>query len=158
MASVRSDVEMRQDVLDALARVTGVGARQIAVDVADGVVTLRGSVGSDDEKHAAMELARQVRGVADVRNLLSVLAPGDPPNRTDEEIAREVHADLTRNLCLPYDLQVDARGGTIFLRGFVRSQEQKWLADEVAWWTAGVRDVVNELGVRADVPEPPGAL
>jgi osmotically-inducible protein OsmY len=66
----------------------------------------------------------------------------------DDEIAREVRTDLDENLELAPDaITVEVRGGTVTLRGTVGNLEQKWLADEIAWWTAGVRDVVNELQV-----------
>lgn len=147
MASLRNDAEVRQDVLEALTRDARVDARQIAVEVAGQVVTLRGSVGSNYAKRAATDLARQIKGVRDVRNELGVTNPEPPPSRADAEIAREVQADLARHLRGQHRIQVDVRGGTVYLVGAVASLDQKWLAEEVAWWTAGVRDVVNELQV-----------
>ena len=147
MASLRSDAEVRQKVIEALARAAGIDAQRIQVDVVGQVVTLRGLVPSAAAKRAATDLARQVSGVIDVRNELAIAA-GSPTNRTDSEIAREVQADLARNLRFqPTRIQVEVHGGTVYLSGFVGSLEQKWLADEVAWWTAGVRDVVNDLKV-----------
>jgi osmotically-inducible protein OsmY len=221
MASLRTDAEVRQDVVDALTCDIRIDASQISVDVVGHLVTLRGAIPSYYEKRTAGDLVRRIKGVRDVRNELRVLpsvprsdeaiaadvraaltrntwvdesavqvrvvsgvvyllgavdtynaksyAEGEAwsvpgvvdvvdqiaihpvTNRTDTEIAHEVRTDVAHNLRVdPQRIQVDVRGGTVYLRGNVSSLEQKWLADEIAWWTAGVRDVVNELGV-----EPP---
>jgi osmotically-inducible protein OsmY len=218
MATLRSDAEVRQDVLDALNVDMRVDASHISVDVANNVVFLRGMVSTNFEKRTAEDIARRIKGVRDVANELRVfpaqprpdqqiaddvraalasdvwvdertievgvsngvvylsgtvdgypakshaeaaawgvagvidvvdnLTVTPPSARTDAEIAREVRSDLEKNLRLPPDaISIDVRGGTVFLRGSVASVEQKWLADEIAWWTAGVRDVVNELKV-----------
>ena len=47
-------------------------ARHIEVDTANGVVTLSGTVNSDDERAKAEQDARGVKGVTDVANNLTV--------------------------------------------------------------------------------------
>lgn len=48
-----------------------VHAREITVDVAQGVVTLRGSVHSEQEVNAAVASARKAEGVKDVKSELA---------------------------------------------------------------------------------------
>jgi hyperosmotically inducible periplasmic protein len=52
-----------------------VKSSRISVDTEQGVVTLRGQVGSADAKEAATEVARGVQGVKDVRNELQIAPP-----------------------------------------------------------------------------------
>jgi osmotically-inducible protein OsmY len=71
-----------------------------------------------------------------------------PSSRSDAEIGREVRTDLALNVRPSAgQLAVEVRDGTVYLRGVARSLEEKQLAEEISWWTAGVRDVVNELRV-----------
>ena len=49
-----------------------VGALRIDVDTFKGVVTLSGRVKSDEEQRRAIELAKKIRGVVDVRSTLTI--------------------------------------------------------------------------------------
>jgi hyperosmotically inducible protein len=49
-----------------------VGAARIDVDTFNGVVTLSGRVKSKDEETKAIELARRIRGVTDVKSTLQI--------------------------------------------------------------------------------------
>lgn len=49
---------------------------RLNVEVNDGVAEIRGEVHSDDEKSAVEEIATDVEGVAEVRNLLAVNPDG----------------------------------------------------------------------------------
>lgn len=54
-----------------------VKGRQISVETKGGVVTLRGTVSSADEKAAAAETVARVENVKGVRNELQVALPGE---------------------------------------------------------------------------------
>jgi osmotically-inducible protein OsmY len=149
MAALKSDWEVRQDVVQALRSDVRIDATRISADVAAGVVTLRGTVNDESERAEAVRVARGVPGVVGVVDNLRIF---QAVAHTDAEIADAIFADLAQHANVnPARVTVDVHGGTVHLRGFVRSLEQKQLAGEVAWWTAGVRDVVDELRV-----EPPG--
>jgi len=149
-SSTRSDAEISAEVRSALDRYPDLEAQRITVTVQNGVVILSGVVGSYAERANAGAAAWQSTGVADVVNNLAI----EPAmTRTDSEIASEVRIDLAHNLDLTRQkVQVEVQGGVVYLRGSVSSLDQKWQADEVAWWTTGVRDVINELSVD---PHPP---
>ena len=49
-----------------------VGALRIDVDTFKGVVTLSGQVKSKEEEQKAIQLARQIRGVTDVKSTLQI--------------------------------------------------------------------------------------
>ena len=84
---MKSDSELRQDVLDELARVPTVHADDIDVRVLAGVVTLTGEVRSDEEKWNAEDAVRGMQGVERLVNEMLVVAraPGLPP---EADIAR----------------------------------------------------------------------
>ena len=68
----RSDERIREDVSERLAEQRWVDPSDIEVSVAQGEVTLAGTVRSRDEKFHAEEVAAAVRGVADVQNRLRI--------------------------------------------------------------------------------------
>ncbi len=141
----RTDAEITADVRAALRRDVWVDESKIGVSTANGVVYLSGTVDSYTERSYAESDAWSVAGVVDVINNI-VIRP--VPTRTDQEIADDVRASLVRNIRIdPSRITVDVTNGVVHLHGSVATAEQKWLVDEVAWWTAGVRDVVNELKV-----------
>ena len=70
----RDDGDVRTDVEEALFYDTWVDAQRIAVDVADGVVTLRGTLPSAEEVRYATDDAWEVAGVRGVRSELRVEA------------------------------------------------------------------------------------
>jgi len=148
--SPRSDVEITADVSLALAEDAAVDEDKIEVMTVDGVVYLRGSVESYAARRAAESDARAVEGVLDVINEL-VVAPSF--GRSDLEVGAEVGRQLERNLRIqPGQIAVEVVGGVAHLRGEVDTLSLRWLADELARWTPGVIDVVNELKVR-ELPE-----
>ena len=86
---VRSDQRIYEDLCDRLTENPFIDASDIAVTVRDRAVTLAGSVDNILALHQAEEIAREVAGVANVRNDLIVsgderrdTTPGDPINRT----------------------------------------------------------------------------
>ena len=68
----RSDDELRTEVEEALFYDTWVDAQRIAVEVADGVVTLRGSLPSYEEVRYATDDAWEIAGVRGVKSELVV--------------------------------------------------------------------------------------
>lgn len=139
----RSDVDVTADVAAALTRDSLVDEDKIEVTTVDRVVYLRGTVDSYVSRRAAEEDARGVPGVLDVIDDLTV-APSLA--RSDEDIAHAVWQDLQRNLRLQEDaIDVQVAHGVALLRGRVETHTQRWLADEIARWTPGVVDVINEI-------------
>ena len=85
---------------DALDWEPSIDARDIGVSVDEGVVTLRGTVGSYTEKVNAERTTERVYGVKAVANDLSVrLISGY--ERTDTEIAQAAAAALAWNTVVP---------------------------------------------------------
>jgi hypothetical protein len=72
---MRSDTEIRHDVQEELDWDPRIGARDIAVSVRDGVVTLAGFVRSLGEKAQAEADAKRVAGVLGIANDIEVHLP-----------------------------------------------------------------------------------
>ena len=68
----RSDERIREDVCERLERDDYVDASDLEVNVADGIVTMSGSVQDRDMKRRAEDLAGSCGGVRDVQNQIRV--------------------------------------------------------------------------------------
>jgi len=70
-------------------------------------------------------------------------------NRTDEEIQRDVLAELKWDAQLqPNEIGVMAKDGVVTLTGWVDSYLKKWAAEDSAHRVPGVKAVANDIEVR----------
>lgn len=140
-----ADEQIKEDVERALARDIWVDENNVEVQVDEGKVFLSGVVEAFTEKSYAEDDAWSVPGVVDVIDDIAIIPSGE---RSDEEIVRDIEDSLVKNIRIdPAKIQVLVQKGVVTLRGAVSTIAQKWLVDDVAWWTAGVCQVVNELHV-----------
>ncbi len=147
MVAVRSDLDVRQDVLDELQHDIRIDATHVTVDVVGGVVYLRGTVPSYYQKRIATEDANRIKGTIDVVNELRV-APVSP--RSDADISADVRAALARDVRIVdfARINVNTVNGVVYLSGTVNSYTDKYYAGNDAWTVAGVVDVVNDIVVQ----------
>ena len=149
-----------------------ISASEIAVDVREGVVTLRGVVRTDDARRHAEQVAAQVEGVRSVQNELQVrpeaAAPGAMPpgqqrastpasaavddQRAPAWITTKIQAQYFVDSDLkPWNIDVTTRAdGTVVLRGEVDEATDRDEATRIAQATDGVTRVENELRVRGE--------
>lgn len=124
---------------------------RIEISVDDGVVTLRGEVWSLSHRRLAAVLAWWVPGVRDVVNELAVEPPEDD---NDDEISDAIELVLDKDPVVHAgQIARHVRDGRVVLRGLVTTEEEKRMAEEDVWYVEGVREVVNELIVRAATGE-----
>jgi len=123
----RLDSQIRADVISDLARDPVAESFEIDVNVEDGVVTLTGKVDSYTEKTVAEKVANKVRGVVDVKNLLSYDLVSD---RTDADIKADIEYRLKSDASIDSGLlTVTVDDGKVTLSpGFGRSCSACWWA------------------------------
>ena len=145
---VKSDSEIRDDVINELQwdpQLTDPDA--IGVAVADGAVTLTGTVPSYAEKLAAARAAERVYGVKAVANDLKVKLPGAP--RDDSGIATAIAHVLENNVQIP-EGRVHARveGGWVTLDGEVDYEFQRQEVERMVRQVRGVIGVTDTITIR----------
>jgi osmotically-inducible protein OsmY len=123
---------------------------EIAVEVVDRIATLRGTVGSFAQRHAAVADARRTAGVEYVDDWLEVRLL-DRDRREDAEIRGAALQRLQWDSEVPADaLRVSVKDGWVTLKGDVGFQFQSDEAFNRVASLYGVTGVTNEI--RVDEP------
>jgi osmotically-inducible protein OsmY len=120
---------------------------EIAVEIVDEIATLRGTVGSYAQRHAAIADARRTAGVGYVENWLQVWLL-DRDRREDAEIRGVALQRLEWDSEIPGDtIGVTVKDGWITLSGEVLLQFQSDEAFNRVASLRGVTGVTNEIRV-----------
>lgn len=145
---MQTDAELRQDVLDELDWDPRFDARDIAVTVKDGVVTLTGKVTTFAEKSAAEEATQDVRGVRAIANDIEI-EPQQAAQRDDTHIARAALVALKAHVSIPAaDIKIVVRNGWITLEGEVSLRFQADMAEKAVQNLWGVKGVINNITLK----------
>jgi osmotically-inducible protein OsmY len=118
---------------------------EVAISEREGTVILRGSVGSPGQRHAAVEIAKSVRGVREVEDELNV---DIRDHWDDDELRGAALQALSSADDVPDDL-VAARvsAGWLTLSGEVRHQRDSDAAFEAVSRLPGLGGITNEIKV-----------
>jgi osmotically-inducible protein OsmY len=139
------DAAIARSAANALTWNTTVPRDQITVTVTHGWVTLDGNVEWQFQKRGAEDAVRVLAGVRGVSNNIYVV-----PRVLGPDVKAKIEAALKRNAELDArKINVTASGGTITLSGNVRSFVEREDAVNAAWSAAGVKNVVDEIHIRA---------
>jgi osmotically-inducible protein OsmY len=142
---MKSNSEIEKDVKDELAWIPDLDAKDIAVSVDNGVVTLTGFVKSYTEKYEAEAAAKRVAGVVALANDLEVRMPA-VDERPDPDIARDAIAALKSQLPVSYEkIKVIVKNGWITLEGEAEWQYQRQTAESAVRRIKGVKGVTNSM-------------
>ncbi len=148
---MRTDVEIKDDVLDELAWQPGIDETQIGVIVEDGVVTLSGVVDSYSKKLAAEKAAKRVNGVRAIAEDIDVKY-GISYKKTDKEIAKAAAKALEWDASVPdEDIKVKVEDGWIILSGEVTWDYQKKAAKKAVGNLLGVKKVSNNITLKKSI-------
>ncbi len=129
-------------------------ARDINVEVHRGIVQLNGFVDTAAEKSQATKVARDVDGVMEVRNNLTVNAAGATGSSAGEMIddslltAKVKAALVESSQTKAHQISVETKLGVVHLSGFVNDASTKAAATNIARSVTGVKDVKNDISVK----------
>ncbi len=140
------DDEIRENVANVIHWDSDLEDADITVSVAEGWVTLRGTVDAYWKKQRAQETASTLTGVRGITNELAVV-----PSRTYEDklIADSIVAALERNIQVDAStIHVRVNGGEVTLSGSVPSLPVFRAAQATAEDMPGVVAVNNDLEIR----------
>ena len=116
-------------------------------EVKAGRVTLSGRVDAYWRKKRAEELVSAIIGVLAVDNALAVVPT---ESRVDKSMADDITAAFERNRAIDINtVDVKVEDGIVTLSGKVPTWNAMLTAEDIARYTAGVVDVINDLSVEA---------
>jgi len=139
----RKDTDIAEAIQSAFRWSVLVPKDKIKVTVENGWVTLEGSVEWDFEKNAARRAVEKLEGVSGVINNIKVA-----PKATPSEIKQKIRSAFFRSATIDSDrVTVDVDGGTVTLRGKVRSWAERKEAEREAWLAPGVTKVINDIEI-----------
>jgi osmotically-inducible protein OsmY len=121
-----------------------INTSEVAIVVADGIVTLTGFVDSYGEKFAAEQAAKRVRGVRAVANDIHVKQRDE---RSDPDIAKDAVHVLRSHTSVPSSVTVTVRDGFVTLDGIVVWHYQRSAAESAVRHLNGVRGVSNAIQI-----------
>ena len=122
--------------------------REVRATVADGVVTLSGSVSRYDYKEKVEKKARKVKHVTGVQNRIAVRAEDISDAELFDRLARKLAYDSYYGQSNVFNyLTLDVRNGVATLGGRVRDDGARESALDIARTEKGVRDVVDRIQV-----------
>ncbi|MGH2459520.1 MAG: BON domain-containing protein [Chloroflexota bacterium] len=144
--AARTDTEILSDVENALRHDHRVSLHSMVIQVAAGVVTLSGQVDRAAERRAAEETAWYTPGVIAVVDRLDV---AESKRRPESEILAAARDAIVRDARIAdaTRIEVSVADDRLTLTGTVDHPEERQAAQEDAWFTAGVRSVINQLVV-----------
>ena len=148
---MKSDILLKEDVVQELEWELGKKAAEVGVAVKDGVVVLNGYMESYADKWAAERAVKRVSGVTAAANEIEVKLPNSS-QRSDLDIARAAQNALEWNAVVPHDrIEVVVENGWIAMEGEVESQYQRDAAERAVRNLFGVKGVSNLIMMRPKV-------
>jgi len=148
-----SDERLRVDVTDEIRWDPKIDGRAIAVSVDDGIVTLRGTVGSYFEKREAKKAAERIWGVKwvdadhlDVRFLENFV-------QDDVDLRGSVLQALMLDSLVPSTIDVKVKDGVVTLTGTAEWQFQREEAETTAGKVTGVTEVDDHVDLLNPAPK-----
>ena len=145
--SIRSDVDIQQDVLEELSWDPHINVSDIGVSVKEGVVTLTGLVDNYLVRLAAQNAALRVKGAHAVANNIEARLHTSA-ERTDSDLALAALYALKWDAAIPTDkIDITVSHGYLTLRGEVEWPFQREAAERAIRRLAGIKGVTNWVTV-----------
>jgi osmotically-inducible protein OsmY len=139
----RTDTQIAQAAVTALAWNTVVPVGRVTVVVTNGWLTLNGTLEWQYQKDAADRAVRFLTGVKGVSNAVAVeprVKPLEVRDKIEAAFRRSAEVDARR-------ISVTAADGKVILSGNVRSYAERQQAERAAWAAPGVMYVDDRLAI-----------
>lgn len=148
---MKTDTELKKDVLAELSWDPLVPETRVGVAVSDGVVTLTGHLDTYAQKVAAKRAVERVGGVKAVAMELDVVPLG-AHERSDTEIAAAVQHAMSWNSSVPKErIKVSVEKGWVTLSGDMDWDFQRRALERMVRPLTGVVGIINNIGLKAAV-------
>ena len=153
-AAENADTWMGRKVKTSLMFHQNVSASKTTVEVKDGIVTLKGEAASAAQKELTTEYAKDIEGVKQVKNEMTVAATPEMAERTagqkidDASVTAQVKTALsTHRSTSSLKTKVETRNGEVTLTGIAKNAAEKALVTKLVTDIKGVTGVKNEMTV-----------
>ncbi|MDA1017203.1 MAG: BON domain-containing protein [Planctomycetota bacterium] len=141
----RPDLDIASDVGARIEQNTASQIRNLRIRVTQGKVFLAGDATSFSVGLEAGLSASEIPGVLDIQNDIRIKPLTVRP---DKLVAEEIAAAMQRDVYLTgLKIDVAVNDGAVSLSGVVGNPYQRQRAGDLAWKTANVTDVINELEI-----------
>lgn len=146
---MRTDAQIKEDVLQELAWESPENKTQIGVIVNDGIVTLTGVVDSFTKKIEAEKIAKSVYGVKAIAEDIKVRLSENEKSTTDTDIAKAVINTFHWNNSIPDEkIKIKVEDGWVYLSGEVDRDYQRKAAKNAVSNLYGVVGVINNISLK----------
>lgn len=148
---MKTDLELRSDILSELQWDPSIRDEDIAIAVKDGVVTLAGTVDSYAQRHAAERAIERVKGARAIANDLTV-ALANGVVRSDADIAHAAVNALHWNVQVPEErIRVKVSDGWLTLEGEVDRRYERQAAEDAVRYLLGLKGITNLITLHPGV-------
>ena len=146
---MKTDKQLQTDIKEELRWEPRVRDEEIAIQVRDGVVTLKGTVPDYAQRSRAVRAVERVAGVRAVAQELTVKMP-NTHMRSDTDLAHQVVNALEWDTEVPFQtVKAKVDDGWVTLEGEVEWQYQRNAPERAVRSLSGVKGVSNLLTVKA---------
>ena len=147
---MKTDTQLKNDVVEELRWEPKVNANDISVIVKDGVVTLTGMVPTYAEKWAAERATQRVEGVKAIAESMDVELTGIHEHK-ESEVAAAVMNALKWHVWVPSVVKATVENGWVTLTGTVPWDYQRNSAVQAVKYLSGVTGVSNDITITPTV-------